>query len=122
MTNSKGKKVRKEMHVDGKEKKWVEPSDGKSLTGKTSIVTESDGRKPSLKEAKSIQCNEEDSGGQVNLELSDEDLLSSQELVVLAKSVGVNLQGSQESGNENSKIGDTGNGSIAQKEKKAKLK
>jgi hypothetical protein len=59
-----------------------------------------------------MQCNEEDSGGQVNLEFSDEDLLSSQELSELAKSVGVNLQGSQESGNENSKTGDTGDGAI----------
>lgn len=43
---------------------------------------------------------EEGSEGKVNLELSDEDILNSQELVDLAKSVGVNIQVSQDSGTE----------------------
>jgi hypothetical protein len=48
---------------------------------------------------------EEGSEGKVNLELSDEDLLNSREHVDLAKSVGVNIQDSQDSGTKKLSLG-----------------
>lgn len=119
--NRQGKKARKES-VDGKEKNEVASSAGKGHSRKTATVTESEGQKITHKGDKTLQHNEEDSGGQVNLELSEEDLLSSQELAELAKSVGVNLQCSQESGNENCKAENTGDGVVAQRDKKGKAK
>jgi hypothetical protein len=121
MSKSTGKKARKES-VDGKEKNEVASSAGKGHSRKTATVTESEGQKITHKGDKTLQHNEEDSGGQVNLELSEEDLLSSQELAELAKSVGVNLQCSQESGNENCKAENTGDGVVAQRDKKGKAK
>jgi hypothetical protein len=65
---------------------------------------------------------EEGSEGKVNLELSDEDILNSRELVDLAKSVGVNIQVSQDSGTEKLALGSLKDEVQKVKDKKGKAK
>jgi hypothetical protein len=80
------------------------------------------GNNPKADVKKPMLDNENDSEGKVDLYLSEDDLFSSQELVEFAKSVGVDIQGSYESGNAKVVSKNLGEGAGVYKDKKTKAK